>query len=186
MHFERRAAHDVSARTISVAPNEHFERSLMARWRFCAAFIAYAAFEQRLEVSFRIRAMRRVFSIVLVLLFGFGPLASALPGAEDAALPACCRRNGAHHCAMAVSMMAAMARMAADGRESVSAPMTCPYYPGPVIAALMPAAHALAASPAALSGLHTTTAAPAPLLIAKFSAPNRTNAGRGPPVSLQS
>lgn len=130
--------------------------------------------------------MRRTFSIMLVLLFGLGPLASALPGAEDAVLPACCRRNGAHHCAMTAQMMAMMARMAADGRQSVSAPMTCPYYPGPVIAVLIPAAHALAGLPAAFPALRAAAAAPAPLLVAALSAPSRAYAGRGPPVSHQS
>jgi hypothetical protein len=128
--------------------------------------------------------MRRGFSILLILLFGLGPLSSVLPGAEDAALPACCRRNGAHHCAMAAQMMAMMARMATDGRQSVSAPVTCPYYPGPTVAILMPAAHALTTLPVSVPVQHSAAAAPTPLLVAVFSAPKHAHAGRGPPDSV--
>src|SRR3569833_2913797 len=44
--------------------------------------------------------MRRALSILLVLLFGAGPLTSAFSVSDDILLPPCCRRNGAHHCAM--------------------------------------------------------------------------------------
>src|SRR6185503_4110027 len=44
--------------------------------------------------------MRRALSILLMLLFGAGPLSFAFTASEDATLPACCRRLGAHHCAM--------------------------------------------------------------------------------------
>ena len=44
--------------------------------------------------------MRRAFSILLVLLFGAGPLSFAFSASDDISLPACCRRHGAHHCAM--------------------------------------------------------------------------------------
>lgn len=46
--------------------------------------------------------MRRSIAITLLLLFSL-PLISpvlALAAASDANLPACCRRNGAHHCMM--------------------------------------------------------------------------------------
>jgi hypothetical protein len=44
--------------------------------------------------------MRRALSILLVLLFGAGPLSFAFSLSDDISLPACCRRLGAHHCAM--------------------------------------------------------------------------------------
>src|SRR3954454_15626122 len=44
--------------------------------------------------------MRRALSILLVLLFGAGPLTFAFSLSDDILLPACCRRHGAHHCAM--------------------------------------------------------------------------------------
>ena len=50
--------------------------------------------------------MRRAISIFLILFFWLGPLETLLPGGEDARLPACCRRHGAHHCAMTLGAMA--------------------------------------------------------------------------------
>src|SRR3569833_4497779 len=44
--------------------------------------------------------MRRSLSILLMLLFGAGPLSFAFNLSDDLSLPACCRRHGAHHCAM--------------------------------------------------------------------------------------
>ena len=35
---------------------------------------------------------------MLVLIFGLPTIAPLFAQGEDAALPACCRRNGAHHC----------------------------------------------------------------------------------------
>ena len=44
--------------------------------------------------------MRRALSILLMLLVGAGPLSYAFSLSDELSLPACCRRNGAHHCAM--------------------------------------------------------------------------------------
>jgi len=46
--------------------------------------------------------MRRLLSILLLAAFGLPVIAPALALGEapDAHLPACCRRNGAHHCTM--------------------------------------------------------------------------------------
>lgn len=133
--------------------------------------------------------MRRILSIILVLFFGLGPLSAMAPGSDEMNLPPCCRRHGAHHCAMAAHMAAQMAAMtaqiAADGRQSIGAPLTCPLYPGPTIAVLMPA-HALLALPAALPAPRTSAGAFVPLLITAFSAPSNAYAGRGPPISLPS
>jgi hypothetical protein len=125
--------------------------------------------------------MRRALSILLALLFGLGPLASALPASEDARLPACCRRNGAHHCAMGAHATAQEA--APDGRTSVSAPMTCPYYPGAVMALFAPA-HALLAPPANFVIPESSAPALSFAHISARTAPARTHAGRGPPVSI--
>lgn len=128
--------------------------------------------------------MRRGISILLALIFSVGPLSSVLPGAEDAALPLCCRRHGAHHCAMYARMEAMMAAMERDGKQHISAPDTCPYYPGPTFALLLPAMHALTAEietpPAAAFGAR----APLPADSADLSGPNPTYAGRGPPTAL--
>ena len=69
--------------------------------------------------------MRRGASILLLLFFLLGPLAAAV-GDDDASLPPCCRRNGAHHCSMARLREA----IVASGKPIVTAPSTCPNYPG--------------------------------------------------------
>jgi len=121
--------------------------------------------------------MRRLLSIALVLFFGLGPL-SALAGAsdDDASLPACCRRNGAHHCAMT----AMLERMERSSGPAFSAPATCPSYPGAavVLAAPVQALAAAAASmPAMTAQAHKASVSRATL----SSRPNRAHAGRGPP-----
>ena len=124
--------------------------------------------------------MRRVSSIFLILLFGLGPL-SVFIDSEEAYLPPCCRRHGAHHCAMAMEM-AAMMRDAASGKmPAIGAPMACPRYPGLAAMFAVPAP-ALTTSAAGLhvaqrqSGIaarNCPTPAPTPACI---------HAGRGPPA----
>ena len=125
--------------------------------------------------------MQRALSIFLILFFGLGPLAEALPANEDARLPLCCRRQGTHHCAMA-PRVAAMMGEAASGKAAFSAPATCLYFPG-CLAALLSITDALAASPVSMPVL----LAQAHMLFGGRAAarlrPIRTRAGRGPPAS---
>ena len=86
--------------------------------------------------------MRRGFSILLILFFGLGPLSAFVDGNEDAGLPACCRRHGAHHCAMYAEIVAMRAGRGIDPTPSFSASPTCPLYHGPTLSILIPA-HAL-------------------------------------------
>jgi hypothetical protein len=125
--------------------------------------------------------MRRGFSIFLILFFGLGPLSAFVDGTEDAGLPACCRRHGAHHCAMS-TQMAMRAELAVDRAPSLSAPPTCPLYHGPAFSMLMPA-HALTAAPASHRAEFTPIPAPTFERIAAFSTPSHAYAGRGPPAS---
>jgi hypothetical protein len=128
--------------------------------------------------------MRRGFSILLILFFGFGPL-SVLIDSEDANLPACCRRHGAHHCAITMRMTA-MLRDAASGKMPMaSAPLTCPHYPG--LAALFTApAPALTVAAAGLPVLREQ----ARIALADYAAPEAIpaciHAGRGPPTETLS
>ena len=124
--------------------------------------------------------MRRGFSIFLIVLFGLGPLSVMVDGSEDAGLPACCRRHGAHHCAMAMQM-AAMARII-DPHPAFSAPSTCPYYPGPTMAILMPA-HALTVSAARLCEAGVQRHKAVAGYMVDSATPSRTHAGRGPPAA---
>ena len=126
--------------------------------------------------------MRRGFSIFLILFFGLGPLSALVDGSEDAGLPACCRRHGAHHCAMYAEIMAMRAGRGIDPTPSFSAPLTCPLYHGPTFSMLMPA-HALTAAAASIRAELTRTPAPAFERMAAFFQPSRAHAGRGPPTS---
>lgn len=127
--------------------------------------------------------MRRGFSILLALLFSLGPLAPALHASDDSSLPACCRRHGMHHCAMAAQMAEEGAQAQSGNSPIVSAPATCPCYPGPATLITGPA-------PALASGTtfwlapseraFTPVARPA----AVCSRPPATHAGRGPPTAI--
>ncbi len=71
--------------------------------------------------------MRRALAAMLVVLFSFPLIAPALAsGPNDSQLPACCRRNGKHHCAM---QMAEMTREPSLALCHVSE--KCPYAPFP-------------------------------------------------------
>ncbi len=123
--------------------------------------------------------MRRGVSIFLILFFGLGPLAAALPSSDESRLPPCCRRHGAHHCAMMMRMKA----QAASGKPAFSAPMHCPLYPS-CTGATAPPSDAMAASPARLPDLLTQAHSPAYRCAAVYMRPIRARAGRGPPVYL--
>jgi hypothetical protein len=79
--------------------------------------------------------VRRLIGITLLLLFSL-PLISpvlALAAGSDANLPACCRRNGAHHCTMKLYQ----ADASGHGPTLSAIPQTCPAYP----AIVAPARH---------------------------------------------
>jgi hypothetical protein len=74
--------------------------------------------------------VRRLLSITLLLLFSL-PLISpvlALAASSDANLPACCRRNGAHHCIMKMHQAESSGR-GTQGTTFSAIPQTCPAYP---------------------------------------------------------
>jgi hypothetical protein len=126
--------------------------------------------------------MRRVLSIFLILFFGLGPLSAFVDGSEDAGLPPCCRRHGAHHCAMYAQIMAMRAGRGIDRTPGFSSPLTCPLYHGPAFSMLMPA-YALTASAVSLRDELVRIPPPTLERIAAFSSPSSAYAGRGPPAS---
>jgi hypothetical protein len=73
--------------------------------------------------------VRRLLALSLLLLFGF-PLVSALLALStnsDANLPACCRRNGVHHCEMKSQRASTSAHPVTVSTISTK----CPFYPRP-------------------------------------------------------
>jgi hypothetical protein len=125
--------------------------------------------------------MRRGFSILLVLVFAMGPLASALDFSDDAGLPPCCRRHGAHHCAMRMAGNTPLAPP--DSTPTVSVPLTCPFYPGSAALTTGPAP-ALVSRTAPLAAPVEEALAPVAWLTATPSQPATAHAGRGPPSAI--
>ena len=129
--------------------------------------------------------MRRGLSILLVLFFGLGPLTATLPASDDAGLPPCCRRNGAHHCAMSMRMAAMMAEAAYGSVPLLTAPAHCPLYPQNPAAWITPP-YALAAASACLPHLLVEARAAAAEPVTRGLNRIRVCAGRGPPSAALS
>ena len=70
--------------------------------------------------------MRRVSAILLVFLFSFSLIAPALFGDDESNLPACCRRDGKHHCGM---MIRDMAEAPSSGPAVDALHAKCPLFP---------------------------------------------------------
>ena len=124
--------------------------------------------------------MRRAVSIFLVIFLGFGPFVATLRANDEARLPACCRRHGAHHCTMSDTAMAQMAQHS-NSRLSFTAPSRCPLFPrniaGPIVAshALVPGAMKM---PVPLATSHLRAVDSDPCRIGQI----RARAGRAPPA----
>ena len=125
--------------------------------------------------------MRRGFSIFLILVIGFGPLSSLIDGSADTNLPSCCRRHGMHHCAMEMDM-AAMGQQQQDKTVTISAPITCPFFPGAaaMLTSTTPALAAAFNSANELSGVEFLQRVEE---TARRSGAFETHFGRGPPAS---
>ena len=70
--------------------------------------------------------MRRVPAIMLVFLFSFSLIGPALFVDAESSLPACCRRDGKHHCAM---MDRDMAQAPTSGLAVDALRTKCPFFP---------------------------------------------------------
>ena len=120
--------------------------------------------------------MRRGVSLLLLAFFLLGPLSAAL-GDDDASLPACSRRNGAHHCSMARLRAAILA----SGKPIVSAPSTCPGYPADNALTVAPL-HGLAPLAAAELALSASPHTPPAARAAARASAARTRSSRAPPA----
>jgi hypothetical protein len=125
--------------------------------------------------------MRRALSTLLILFFGLGPLAVTLLADDDSRLPYCCRRHGDHHCTMSTRTAALMLQSGSD-KPDLTAPATCPYFPGYTVAPTS-SVLALTAAPAGLPGLLARPYSSAATRAAARLSQIRTRAGRGPPAS---
>jgi hypothetical protein len=106
------------------------------------------------------------------------PLAGLLPVSDDARLPVCCRRHGAHHCAMGGDS----SQSAPPGSDpSIQAPSRCPQFPTAVPATTAPA-FALAVRPTAFPDRRIVKFTPAPLEAAPRLSYLHAHSDRGPPA----
>jgi hypothetical protein len=77
------------------------------------------------------RTLRKLVAILLLAAFGlpFAPQLFAATGQSESNLPACCRRNGKHHCMMSM----AERHEVANTKPEFRAPLDkCPYAPATV------------------------------------------------------
>src|SRR5665213_180782 len=119
--------------------------------------------------------MRRGCSILMIALLWLAPFLALLPGSDDARLPACCRRHGAHHCAMDAATPAVAVTTATT--QILQSPRHCSSFPASVPAsgsvfALPPSALPSLSAPSLLRQSRVTAEA---LHFAVL------HAGRGPP-----
>jgi len=121
--------------------------------------------------------VRRIFAIVLLALLSFPLISPALLAYDaDSKLPACCRRNGSHHC----SIVAQQSRSAGPAIETGR----CPAFP--VAAALPgnPAATSPGVSQAIFCGLVSHPASRPQAEALCRIAYSRAGQKRGPPTSI--
>ena len=122
--------------------------------------------------------MRRAQALFLIALFGFPLIAPALFASDPYAnLPTCCRKEGKHHCATILAMMAGSSGPALKAG-------TCADYPLPTLG---PAAPASIFVPCAVPvfGLEAAQRGLGPhAQLFAHSSYSRAGQTRGPPVTL--
>jgi hypothetical protein len=129
-----------------------------------------------------IAIVRRLFSILLLLVFGLPSVTPllALTAGSEASLPACCRRSGKHQCAMNAELAAKLSQSSTVLRAPVE---KCPSYP----AALVVNARIQLAAP--ISEVVYAELVAHPACVAQTESKlrisiARTRQERGPPASL--
>jgi hypothetical protein len=123
--------------------------------------------------------MRRALSMSLILLLWLPAVSALLPGAADARLPFCCRRQGAHHCEMEAM---AGGQMDHSG-PALTAPSHCPRFPASLPATISPVfatAGVPADWPALVSAMVTRVAGREAARAGRL----RAQLDRGPPSSV--
>jgi hypothetical protein len=120
--------------------------------------------------------MRRWFASVLLLLTALLPLQPLIASAQaDASLPACCRRNGAHHCMLMHAMVPTD-----SGTQTTVLPASCPLWKFTV----SPAVVAVATAPLSLYSKPAFTEDVVDLVPSfLFVRPARTRSARAPPTA---
>jgi hypothetical protein len=126
--------------------------------------------------------MRRILSILFTLVLTLGPVMAAVPAQAlasgwtgkiiESRIPACCRKNGKHHCAMPDG--------AGSTETSVSAPSCCPNFPATLASATVTFAAIPSTGAASLALSAQRRPTQARIEIARAS-DRRVQPKRGPP-----
>lgn len=122
--------------------------------------------------------MRRALAIFLLVGFSLpliAPLLASTP--SEASLPACCRRDGRHHCMGAAAMGQTSSRNATIAER-------CPYAMFSGLALMLPHAMAAAQRPIEAAGVTGPAAAVRDALAGYRISADRTRQKRGPPSFL--
>ena len=129
---------------------------------------------------------RRLFSLVLLVTLGLPAWAPLLALGEtpESALPACCRRDGKHHCAMSMTAIAASSQAADKQTAKWSAPRErCPYDPATVSVAYQHPVGGASASAAVFAGaFFARPLGPVQTESKRRIAQDRSRQKRGPPA----
>jgi hypothetical protein len=126
--------------------------------------------------------VRRLLAISLLLLFGM-PLISplfALAANTESNLPACCRRNGSHHCMMSMAERDHLANKA--GAHAPMMGERCPYLPKALPVASSSPLFALNAAMTVFSVMAMDGIAVRPSFVARRVLHGHSGLQRGPPV----
>jgi hypothetical protein len=125
--------------------------------------------------------MRRVPALLLVFLFSFSLIGPALFVDSESNLPACCRRDGKHHCGM---LDRDMAETPSSGLAADALRAKCPFFPNG--GAVLPHSGALllaASQPAGIS-IVSQIGTPGHAEAGYCISLNRSHRKRGPPSLL--
>ncbi len=135
------------------------------------------------DLAYTTFSMRRFTAILMLTLIGSfmaAPLLALSSSDPEASLPACCRRDGNHHCTMTDRAL----RSAGLGTQARQTPQRCAFYPRAVTASSFPFHGAPAAS-----ATHYAQIASHPAIHAQTEALyrlslDRSRQKRGPPSLL--
>jgi hypothetical protein len=128
--------------------------------------------------------MRRVPAILLVFLFSFSLIAPTLFVDAESNLPACCRRDGKHHCGMLDRDMADLAQTPPSGPAADALRAKCPLFPSGGAVLPNPEVALLATCQPAGISIASQIASPAQADAGYRISFNRSHRKRGPPSLL--
>ncbi len=121
------------------------------------------------------RSLLAILQLLMMMLPTFAPVA-ALRGDSKANVPACCRRNGAHHCMMTEAQRLAILA----GVQAKAMPEHCPFSPK-AVASAQHSPSSLAPSAMIFAQVVSHPACTAQTLAKRRISQDRSQQKRGPP-----